>query len=491
MALKRTSQTSRDRFRSYTQNRPGRTVAEKQQLADYVAPDIKNMSYNELGQWIQDNAPRFKDMSQEDFNSFIQDKWGQYQEGGQSGGAPSFGVFGESPQYEIPQAVFDQLNLYRETAITGIKSAQAVRESTMGGLREGVEGSINEVRGARDEALGIAREDIDRIRDIQGRSRDAALDQAYAGRREMLAELQRGGDRALDIQRLQAFGGLPGERMTREQMQSNFAATQQAIKERAGGGSAALGAIAQGYTGQVAGERQLAVDRAQYQAQGMSNLAQGEFQQSGRMADAMRQSRLDIADTEMATANNMSDAYLATSEYYTGQVGGYARDIANAQFRGAQAVSSMDYATGQNVVDQMYRGAGMIGEGLQNVAGQQQQQFAINQYEPYGAQRQFLLNELQRLDPWGSEMQMYGDLMGQGYSQYMQGVSGQAQGNTNMGNIWANTAATAGAGEWDFSGGGNNQENNNSWINPSPASTPQVSYGSPMYDDPWLLGENK
>jgi hypothetical protein len=85
----------------------------------------------------------------------------------------------------------------------------------------------------------------------------------------------------------------------------------------------------------------------------------------------------------------------------------------------------------------------MMGEGLQNVAQQRQQQFAVNQYEPYVAQRQFLLNELGRLDPFGVEAQMYGDLMGQGYSQYMQGVSGQAQGWKNMSNAFANTAATA------------------------------------------------
>jgi hypothetical protein len=438
---------------------------------------LKNMSYDELSSWMSRHKDMFTGMDADTFKSWVQDNWGQYQAADDARNN-LFGVFGESPQYQIPQEVFDQLRLATTTAQAGMQGAEQIRQSTMDTLRSGVEKATETVTGARDEALGLAREDVNRIRDIQQRSRDATLNQAYAGRKEMLAELQRGGDRALDIQRLQAFGGLPGERMTQEQLQANFAATQRAIKERAGGGSGALGAIAQGYGQQVQGQRQLAVDRAQYQAQGMANLAGGEFQQSQRMADAMRQSRLDIAGAEMATAQNMSDAYLATSEYLTNMIGGYARDIADAQFAGANALSSMDYATGQNVINMGYKGASLVGQGLQNVAQQRQQQFAINQYEPYQAQRQFLLNELQRLDPWAVETQMYGDLLGQGYSQYMQGVSGQAQSYTNTGNALANTMAQASTIDWGQYAGENNEENNNSYI----GGGTKVIYGNPQYE---------
>jgi len=235
----------------------------------------------------------------------------------------------------------------------------------------------------------------------------------------------------------------------------------------------------------LANERQLGVDRAQYQAEGMSRLAQGEFAQSGRMADAMRQSRLDIADVEMATAQNMSDAYMATSQYYTGMVGDYARDIADAQFGGAQALSNLDVTTGRDLTSTAMAGAQLVGRGLEGMTAQREKQFATNQYEPYVRQREFMINELRRLDPWAVETQMFGDLIGMGHGAYVSGVSGQAQTATNMGNVWANTASGAGANLADrmpnqvAPAWGDLPDN---YLSPF---APRVTGGNYTYDDPW------
>jgi hypothetical protein len=437
----------------------GEDISEyKDRVAIGVKPDFSKMTEQEITYWISQNPGWFEGMTEGELTAWSWENWGKYQETNERANQNTLlGIFGESPMYQIPDEVFQKLDLYGKTAQASIRDAIDTRASSMGMLREGLGKAIGTLDEARAEALGMARGDIDRIRDIQTRSREEALSQAYAARKETLAELQRGGERALDIQRLQAFGGMPGERMTREQMNANFAATQQAIKERAGGGAAALGAISEAYGGQQMTERQLAVDRAQYQAEGMAALAGGEFAQSGRMAEAMRQGRMDIADIGVTTARDLSDAYLSTSKYYTGMVGDYAGQISDAYFRGGQAQAELDVTTSRDVRAAGLTGAEMVGGALTELGGERAKQFAINQYEPYVRQREFLINELSRLDPFGTETQFYGDMIGMGQSQYLTGVQGKNLTSQGFYNAFGNTMAnlTSAGMRYGGVGGGN------------------------------------
>lgn len=453
--------------------------------------DLNSMTKEQLSEYIKNHPDLFEGMSTEDFGAWMFDNWTQYQEGvdkdrgtdvdyvNRANAGSLFGVFKESPLYKIPDEVFQKMEMFQETALAGLRGAIETKGTSMGILQGGIDESLGTLRGARDESLGMAKEDIGRIRDIGERSRKSSLDQAYASRKETLAELQRGGDRALDIQRLQAFGGLPGERMTREQMSANFAATQQAVKERAGGGSGALGAIAQGYGQQQGLERQLAVDRAQYQAQGMANLAQGEFGQSGRMAGAMRQSRMDIAGIEQASARDLSQSYLDTSKFYTGLQGDYAGQISNAQFAGAGAMASMDIQTSRDITDAAYKGTNLMGQGLDTLTGERGKQFVTNQYEPYTSQRQFMINELSRLDPFGVQAQYFGDMLGMGQSEYLQGVQGQNQAANNIVNSTTNAVTTAMSGLYDVVG-----------KNTTTDDTKNDSWGSYDDNDPGIFDNN-
>jgi uncharacterized coiled-coil protein SlyX len=461
----------RGRFGGKTQSKSQQLGARLEELEEYKAQqgtdtgetdgpetDITKMTRDELREYIKNHPEQFEGMSTGDFSSWMWENWTKWQEGvdqtrgtdvdyvNRANTGTLFGIFKETPLYKIPDEAFQKMEMFQETALAGLRGAIETRQTAMETMQRGVDESLDTLGKAREEALGFARKDIDRIRDIGERAKKASLDQAYAARRETLAELQRGGDRALNIQRLQAFGGLPGERMTREQMNANFAATQQAIKERAGGGSAALGAIAEGYGQQQDFERQLAVDRAQYQAQGMAALAEGEFAQSGRMASAIRQGRMDIAGIEQVSARDMSQAYLDTSKYYTGMMGDYAGQISGTQLAGGQLMSGLDVRTSQAITDAAYRGADVMASGFNTLTEQREKQFLINQYEPYMSQRTFLMNELQRLDPFGIEAQYYGDLMGQGQSQYLAGVAGQNQAANNAFNAFSNTMATVAAG---------------------------------------------
>jgi len=431
-----------------------------------------NMTPEGLRQYILDNPEMITESgtSIEEFNKFYEST---LTPGGPNDRPNLFGIFAESPQYQIPDEVFQKMELFQNTALSGVKNALQTRGSSMATLQEGIDKSLGTLETARDESLETARGDIDRIRDIGKRSRERQLDQAYASRKETLAELQRGGDKALDIQRLQAFGGMPGERMTREQMNADFAATQQSIKERAGGGSGALGAIAQGYGMKQGAERQLAIDRAEYQGKGMANLAAGEFAQSGRMADAMSQSRRDIIGIEQTSARDMSQSYLDTSRYYTGLQGEYAGQISKGQAWGGEAMAALDLKTSQGITDAAFAGANLMGGGFDTIAGERRQQFAINQYEPYMAQREFLNSELKRLDPFGVQAQYYGDLMGQGQSQYLAGVAGQNNASNNAFNAFGNAMGNMAQWGVNYESGRKDRSGND------------VVYGNPQYDDPW------
>lgn len=432
--------------------------------ADTMIPsktNTKAMSREELMNHIRTNPQVFEGMSNDDFQQWVWDNWTQYQDGvnpsanedaARQNAQNLFGIFSESPLYNIPDEVYQKLDLYSQTALAGVKGAAAARESAMQTMRDSFQASMGTLDTARRDTLNMATQDITRIRDIQERSRANALDQSYAARAEQLATLQKGSDRALDIARLQAFGGLPGERTTREQMASNFAATLQTLRERAGGGSGGSGAVAQAYGGQLAQNRQLAVDRAQYQAQGMSQLAGLEYETSGRMAEAMRQSRMDIAGVEMSTAKDLSNAYMSTSEYYTGLVGDYAKSIADTQFAGGGALANLDVTTAANLRETGFKGAELIGGAYEGVAQQKQQQYALNEFQPYAAQQQFLLGELGRLDPFGVQSQYYGDLIGMGQSQYLSGVEGKASATKNTTNSISNTISNAAIANLLYSG---------------------------------------
>ena len=351
-------------------------------------------------------------------------------------------LFAESPWYDVPEEYFKSAELGLETGAAMIEEAGRTRARTMTDLMGDIARSEGTLTEARDRALGFAEGDISKVRDIADRTRALALDEAYKTRARTLAELEAGGEKALDLMKLQAFGGLPGERMYQEQVAANTAAMARDIRERGGGLGASLGALTEGYTQGQAGYRDILSQRAQYQAAGMGQLAEGEYNVSGRMAEAIRGTGMDYIDTLMATGRDVEDAYLATSEYYTGLVGDYGKTLADLQFRGGVSKAEVETLTSRNLMEAMERGGGMGIDAYKTLGQQRDKAWAINYYEPYMAQRDFLINELYRLDPFGTTTQYFGDLIGQGYSQYMAGASGQA-------NAWQN-----------FSSGVNNSMSN-------------------------------
>ena len=78
-------------------------------------PDISQMTQRELHEYIKSSPDRFHGMSQQDMQTWIWENWTQHQPGidATQGNNPNyvnranlFGIFAESPLYQIPEEVF-------------------------------------------------------------------------------------------------------------------------------------------------------------------------------------------------------------------------------------------------------------------------------------------------------------------------------------------------------------------------------------------------
>ena len=292
--------------------------------------------------------------------------------------------FMQQPAYQIPQEVFDIMSLSTQTAETLARLYSGQREDVLGRL---------DVEGLR--AI-----------DILGQSKVDQLREARSMGKQMMGAYEEGMGKSLDILSQQAYGGLPGEQQYLENLQAGTASTVNALLQRGGGTGATLGAIADVYTGQQGEMRNLAAQRAQYQAQGMTNLA-GGYQQYGQgkasIYETLGQTRIGIrtnmdqvlANTRIGLANQYANAYQST----TGALG-----------------SAID------------RGTQLMTNALGGIADKRDLAFNVNYLEPYQYTRQFLVNELSRNDYSREYINMLGQGIAQTYGMQMQGVAGQSQG---------------------------------------------------------------
>lgn len=297
-------------------------------------------------------------------------------------------MFSQRPMYEIPQEVFDIMSLSTQTAQNLADLYSQQREDVLGRL---------DVEGLR--AL-----------DLLGQSKQDQLREARLMGKQVMGAYEQGYESSLDILSQQAYGGLPGEQQYLENLQAGTAATVNALLQRGGGTGGTLGAIADVYTSQQAGMRDLAAQRAQYQAAGMQNLA-GAYQQYGQgrasIYEMLGQTRLGIrsnmdqvlANTRIGLANQYANAYQST----TGALG-----------------SALD------------RGTQLMTNALGGIADKRDLQFNINYLEPYTRAREFVISELARNDYSQEYINMLNQGISQSYGMQYAGVAGQSQGVSDL-----------------------------------------------------------
>ena len=264
-------------------------------------------------------------------------------------------LFDERPQYEIPPEVQQMLDEYQGQA----------------GKIEGL------YEGSRDEILGEARR----------------------ARKESLGALQSSQDEALDIFRGRAYGNMPGYQQSLDQYGAQMAGAVRNVRDRAGGGGAGLGALANVYAGQQQGINQLGIANAQYMGA-----------RQGELGDMVRQTGLDMSSTYRGLAQDYINANLQS----TGALGG-----------------AYQAATGMRTA------------GLANMANYKDVAFQTNELQPYQQELQFNIDEMRRTDPFEAEMAMNMAKYGVQYQGWQQATQGVTNANQNMWN-----APAQGAGQY-------------------------------------------
>ena len=238
-----------------------------------------------------------------------------------------------------------------------------------------------------------------KIEGLYETSRKEILSEARRARKESIGALQESQDEALDIFRGRAYGNMPGYQQSLEQYGAQMAGAVRDVRDRAGGGGAGLGAIADVYSSQQQGINQLGIANAQYMGA-----------RQGELGEMVRQTGLDMSGAYRTLAQDYINANLDS----TGQLGG-----------------AYQAATGMRTA------------GMANMANYKDIAFGTNEMQPYQQELQFNIDEMRRTDPFEAEMAMnmakYG-VQYQGWQQATQGVTNATQ------SMW--NAPAQGAGQW-------------------------------------------
>ena len=310
----------------------------------------------------------------------LEDEYGSYE--------AIMNIFMQQPAYEIPQEVFDILNLSTQTAETLANLYSQQREDVLGRLdTEGV-----------------------RALDILGKSKTDQLREARLMENKMMGAYEEGGQASLDILSQRAYGGMPGETQYLESLEAGTASAVENLIQRGGGSGGALGAMADVYTGQQENQRMLAARGAELQYGAMGELAGAEerygagragiYESGGKTRIGIRS---DMDKTMALTRTNLAGQYAENYQSTTGALGG--------------------------AID---RGSQIISEALGGIADKRETEWELNAYRPYIDQRNFIIDEYRRADTFDMYTSFMAGMAGQTYDMQMTGVGGQVQGVSDI-----------------------------------------------------------
>lgn len=344
-----------------------------------------------------------------------------------------FGVFAQGPQYKIPDEVRRMVDIYRQQGLNMVDAIQAANKAAMGTLTTAQERDLADLQASRESVLGGLAEDREAMLGVQERYGRIARGQARIGGAGMLRELEAGRERTRDIYAQGAYGRAPGMDMYRQQSEQDLAAAVRGIQETAGGGAAGLGALTDVYTRQQQTTRGLQAEREGYRRDALMRLGAYESQAAGQMAQARRMASQDVISAERDYTAGLQDVYSRTGQMRAQYERATALDLANARSGYASSIAETQMRGGETLAGAYRQRAELEGAGLKEMGAARERQFLYNQYEPYVAQRDFMLSEFQRSDPFGYAMQFYGDLAGLGWSESMLGMQGRNQALSNIG----------------------------------------------------------
>jgi len=297
-------------------------------------------------------------------------------------------IFAQQPAYEIPQEVFDIMSLSTQTAETLANLYSQQRTDVLGRL---------DTEGAR--AL-----------DILGKSKEDQLREARLMQNRMMGAYEEGGQASLDILSQRAYGGMPGETQYLESLEAGTASAVENLLQRGGGGGAALGAMADIYTGQQEQQRLLTARGEELQYGAMGELAGAQERYGAGRAEIYGQGgrtrigiRSDMDKTMALTRTGLAETYAKHYESTTAALG-----------RGIET------------------GSQMIRDALGGIADKRELQWELNAYRPYLDQRNYIIDEMRRSDPFDFYTNFVANQIPYTYESEWQGVAGQVSGVSDI-----------------------------------------------------------
>ena len=364
-------------------------------------------------------------------------------------------MFAMQPAYEIPQEVFDIMNLSTQTAGTLANLYSQQREDVLGRLDvEGVRAldilgqskydQLNEAERMQQQMLGAYEQGTGEGIDTLRGSRSEQLADARRTEGQMVGAYEEGGQNALDILSSRAYGGLPGESQYLENLQAGTASAVSNLIDR-GGGRGALGAMADIYSGQQGQMRGLAAQRAQFQSDAMMGLAGAQQQYGAGLANLRGQAgqtRLGIMggmDQQIAGAQErrgegLTDIYSQMGQTRIGIRSNMDQVLANTRTNLAGQYAQNYQSTTGALGSAIDRGGQLVTQALGNIADKRDTAFQINYLQPYTDKRNFIIDQFNRNNPSDWYTQFVGQMTGQSFGEQYAGVAGQSQGADQVGN---------------------------------------------------------
>jgi len=430
--------------------------------------------------------------------------------------------------YDGPQGAEEMaLAAIRDQTGAAIGTLDNAEQAQIDKIQTGTEGAVNKIMASKGSQLGEVTK--------------------YSN--EALDSVKRESGMAIDALTGKAYGRMPGEQLFKDQMASNTAGAVQAIQERAGGGGAALGALADVFSNQAGQTRQLAMQKAMFRSAAISELAgarerfgaaqagiqerlgvsradirdrtdqaEADFgfksgveqagvmgrtaaqkagiqqqqgiseadimervaaqksnimgnadramsgiqmqagiaeadimgrmdiersrtmgQQGQSMADAYRLTGQDLRNARNDYAGSMADATIATGTQMSQAQQNRIMQQSDIKMRTTGLLSDAQMQGTRDLGGAMIQGAGMRADANTLMGQYKDQQFNLNQLQPYRDNRNFIIDEYRRTDPFDAALQFAGDLAGNAQTNMWAGIAGQQQGTQGAYNTVGNT----------------------------------------------------
>ena len=322
--------------------------------------------------------------------------------------------------------------------------------------------SIQERAGGGGSALGALADvfsgQADQTRQLaiqKAMFRSAAISE-YAGARERYGAAQAGIQERLGTSRAGITGAMDSQAadygfksgLAQADVTGRTAAQTAALQQQEGLSSAGIMERVAGQKSNIMGQ----ADQAMAGIQMQSGIAQADVmgrmdsqqagmmaQQGQSMADAYRLTGQDLRNARNDYAGSVAEATMQTGQQMSNAQMSQIMQTANTKMQYTGLMTDAQMQGTRDLGGAMIQGAGMRADANTLMGQYKDQQFNLNQLQPYRDNRNFIIDEYRRTDPFDAALQFAGDLAGNAQTNMWAGIAGQQQGTQGAYNTVGNT----------------------------------------------------